>query len=69
MGLDAKLTEQEELRMRMSSRWRKQNPVEFGNRYKKMSFIVYGSVILLGIYVIFFTNFIENLIRAFGLTI
>ncbi len=38
MGLDAKLTEQEELRMRMSSRWRKQNPVEFGNRYKKNEF-------------------------------
>ena len=69
MGLDAKLTEQEELRMRMSARWRKQNPVEFGNRYKKMSFIIYGSVILIGIYVIFFTRFIENLLSAFGLTL
>lgn len=69
MGLDAKLTEQEELRMRMSSRWRQQNPAEFSNRYKKMSFIIYGSVVLLGIYVIFFTKFIENLIKAFGLTL
>ncbi|MBU2556520.1 MAG: hypothetical protein KJ578_01920 [Bacteroidetes bacterium] len=69
LGLNAKLTEQEALRMRMSSKWRKQNPADFSDRYKRMSFIVYGSVILVGIYVIFFTDFIDNLIKAFGLTL
>jgi hypothetical protein len=69
MGLEAKLTEQEARRMRMSARWRKQNPASFEDKYKRTSFIIYGSVVLLGIYVIFFTDFIDNLIRAFGLTI
>lgn len=67
LGLETKLTEQEELRSRMSARWRQRNPVEFGEKYKRMSFIVYGSVILFGIYVIFFTELIDNMIRAFGI--
>jgi hypothetical protein len=69
MGLEAELTEQEARRMRMSARWRNQNPANFEDKYKRTSFIIYGSVVLLGIYVIFFTDFIDNLIRAFGLTI
>ncbi|MBS4059064.1 MAG: hypothetical protein KG029_01570 [Bacteroidetes bacterium] len=67
LGVEAKLTDQEELRMRMSSRWRQKNPVEFGEKYKRLSFIIYGSIILLGIYVVFFTDLIDNLIRAFGI--
>ncbi len=67
LGVEAKLTDQEELRMRMSARWRQKNPVEFGEKYKRLSFIIYGSIILLGIYVVFFTDLIDNLIKAFGI--
>ncbi|MDN5349259.1 MAG: hypothetical protein PWQ54_655 [Bacteroidales bacterium] len=69
MGLKAELTEQEAMRMRMSARWRNQHPAKFEDKYKGTSFIIFGSVVLIGIYVIFFTDFIDNLIRAFGLTI
>ena len=67
MGVETELSEQEQMRMRMSARWRQKNPVEFGNKYKLISFISFGSVAIAGIYIIFFTDLIDNLIRAFGI--
>jgi hypothetical protein len=67
LGVENELTENEALRARMTSRWRQKNPDTFGNKYQRMSFIVYGSVILGGIYLIFFTDFIDNILHAFGL--
>lgn len=67
MGLEAKLTEQENLRLRMNKRWKHKNQSDFGNTYKRMSVIIYLSVILLGVYVIFFTDLIDNLLKAFGI--
>jgi hypothetical protein len=67
LGIESKLSEQELLRAKMSAKWRQQNPSEFVDRYKRLSMIVYGIVILTGIYVIFFTDLIDNMIRAFGL--
>jgi len=67
LGLDSSLTDEEKLRLRMSSRWRKQ---EFNDGYgsiRRITFIAYGTVVLLGIYVVFFTDLIDNLIRAFGI--
>ena len=66
LGLEAKLTDQEKLRVRINKRWKQKMPSEFGNKYKKLSMIIYLSVILLGIYVIFFTDLIDNMLRAFG---
>lgn len=66
LGLDSALTDEEKLRTRISTRWRKQ---EFNDGYsslRRITFIVYGLVVLLGIYVVFFTDLIDNLIRAFG---
>lgn len=67
LGVEQELTENEALRARMTSRWRQKNPEAFGNKYQRMSFIVYGTVILGGIYLIFFTDFIANILYAFGL--
>ncbi len=67
LGVESKLSEQELLRAKMSAKWRQQNPSDFADRYKRLSMIIYGIVILVGIYVIFFTDLIDNMIRAFGL--
>lgn len=65
LGLDAKLSEEEKLRLRMSSRWRR-NDQTSGLPAMRYTFIIYAIVILGGVYVIFFTDLIDNLIRAFG---
>jgi hypothetical protein len=66
-GLESELNENETLRARMSARWRHKNPEQFGNKYRPISMIVYATVILGGIYLLFFTDMIYNIIRAFGL--
>ncbi|MBK9290606.1 MAG: hypothetical protein IPM52_03090 [Bacteroidetes bacterium] len=65
LGLDTQLSEEEKLRLRMSSRWRKsgQDRSITGPRF---TFIIYAIVIVGGIYMIFFTDLIDNLLRAFG---
>lgn len=66
LGLDTQLSEQEKLRLKLNARWRKNNDDDFAPRYQRMSFIVYGAIILTGLYFIFFTDMIDNLLRAFG---
>lgn len=65
LGLDAKLSEEEKLRLRMSSRWRRSEQTS-GLPAMRYTFIIYAIVILGGVYVVFFTDLIDNLIRAFG---
>ncbi len=65
LGLDANLSDEEKLRLRMSSRWRKNEPA-MGLPAMRYTFIIYAIFILGGVYVIFFTDLIDNLIRAFG---
>lgn len=67
LQVESKMSEHEEMRMRMTARWRKNNPVVFGDKYKRLSFIIYAVIILTGVYVVFFTQLIDNLIRAFGI--
>lgn len=67
MGLENQLSEGEAIRARMSAKWRHKQPEKFGNRYKKMSIVVYLVVILGGIFLVFFTDFVDNIVRAFGL--
>jgi hypothetical protein len=61
------VTDNDDLRSRMRARWRKQIPVEKGPKYTPLSMIIYAVVIIGGIYIIFFTRLIDNMIRAFGL--
>ncbi len=67
MGAESDLNENEALRARMSARWRFKNPDKSGNKYQAMSMLIYAIVILGGIYLLFFTDMIFNIIRAFGL--
>jgi hypothetical protein len=57
----------DDLRTRMRARWHKKIPVEKGPKYTPLSLIIYAVVIFGGIYIIFFTRLIDNMIRAFGL--
>jgi hypothetical protein len=65
MGLETKLSEEEKLRIRMSSRWQR-NKQGTGLPTRRFTFFFYAFFILGGIYVVFFTDLIDNLIRAFG---
>lgn len=66
MGLESELSKEEELRMKMSSRWKRNDNAEFEDKFKKTKFLIYTIVILAGIYVVFFTDVIDNIIRGFG---
>ncbi len=65
MGLEAELTEEEKLRIRMSSRWHRNNQ-GMGLPARRFTFFFYAFFILGGIYIVFFTDLIDNLIYAFG---
>lgn len=69
MGVESELSHNEELRLRMSNRWGRGN-AEGGRSMlsKTITYLVYGSFIGLSIYFILFTDIIENMLRAFGIT-
>jgi hypothetical protein len=66
LGLESELSEREKLRLKLDSKWRKNNANSFENPYRKMSLIIYGVVIVTGLYFIFFTDMIDTFLRAFG---
>ena len=66
---DAERSEEEvkqDLRVQMESRWRRKHlPENTGRSNKWMKLFIYGLFIFFGIYFIFFTGFINNLVRFF----
>ncbi len=68
LGYDSKVSHHESLRLQMSKRWRKTD-----NEYKRSRlsrFISYFFVVFIavgGVYLIFFTDFVEKLIALFGI--
>jgi len=70
MGLDTKISHREGLRLQMSRRWHKGEEVEEKSTLSKLiSFAFFGTVIIGGVYLIFFTDFVYKLIALFGLGI
>jgi len=70
MGLEAKVSHREGLRLQMSRRWHKGEDVEEKSVLTKaIYYFFYGSVIIGGVYLIFFTDFVYKLIGMFGLGI
>jgi hypothetical protein len=56
----------QDLRQQMEMRWRRQRDAEdVGRSNRWMKIFIYALVIFLGIYVIFFTGIINNLVRFF----
>jgi hypothetical protein len=67
MGLESTVSHRENLRLQMSRRWHK-NKKDVGRSRNSLliSYSIYAIIILGGIYLIFFSNFIETLLTAFG---
>ena len=55
-----------DLRMQMDSRWRRtHNPSNVGRANPWMRLFIYALIIFFAVYFIFFTGFINNLVRFF----
>lgn len=67
LGYDSKLTHHDGLRSQMSRKWRRGTP-DPGTKSARSLFyyIFYAGVILGGIYIIFFTDFVNKLVALFG---
>jgi hypothetical protein len=66
-GVKNTLEENEQLKARMQARWHRDELT--GRRpYSRIIFMFYGVLILTVVYLVFFTDFIENILRAFKLT-
>ncbi len=68
LGLKNELSHNEELRLRMSRRWRKGSDEGKSTLSKTITYLIYGTFIILSIYFILFTDVIENVLRSFGVT-
>ncbi|MBU3927488.1 MAG: hypothetical protein KKB74_06750 [Bacteroidetes bacterium] len=69
MGLDSTLTHNEQIRLQMSRRWRRSSSVKEGTPMSKViTYAIYATLILGSVYLIMFTDFIERLLSAFGVT-
>ena len=69
MGLDTKLSHNEELHLRMSKRW-KSGSVDEGRSTlsKVVKYLIYATFIGGSIYFIMFTDIIEKLLQTFRVT-
>ena len=69
LGLDSELSHNEQLKLRMSRRWgRNVQKDERSPLSKLVSYLVYATIVVGSIYFILFTDVIENMLRAFGVT-
>ena len=67
LGYESKLNKEEQLRLKMS-RWRKgSDPGGINVMGRFISYFIYFVVIAGSVYVILFTNLIENFLALFGL--
>ncbi len=65
LGLDKTLSKEENLRMKMESRWRRNTETQ-SSPYNKLRILIYATVVIVSLYAVFFTDMIETFLRAFG---
>jgi len=67
LGYQSELNNEEQLRLKMSSRWQKD--ITSGNKKasRLLTYFIYAVFIAGSIYVILFTNLVENFLALFGL--
>ena len=69
MGLESTVSHRESLRLQMHRRWHKNDKGMGRSKSSLMiSYAVYAIVILGGVYLLFFTDFIEKFIAVFGIS-
>ncbi len=69
LGYDSELPHRESLRLQMSKKWKKGGHDDYG-RSRLSQFMSYTFILLIivgGIYLLFFTDFIEKLLALFGI--
>jgi hypothetical protein len=67
LGLNSELSEREALRIRMRSKWRKGSKHQGSSNLSRLIYFgFYAFVVIGGVYLIFFTDFVEKLITLFG---
>jgi len=71
MGFEGGLTHGDELRLEIRKKWRKEGGAEEGMQdfgmSKNISYLIYFVLIGGGIYLIFFTDFVDKLLMLFGI--
>lgn len=69
MGYESTVSHRENLRMQMHRRWHRKNRDESRDKGSLiMSYTIYAVVIVGGVYLLFFTDFVEKLIAVFGIS-
>ncbi len=67
LGYDSKLSHSEGLRMQISKRWNRHDSEQKKSHLALgISYLFYGFVVFGGIYLIFFTDFVDKLVALFG---
>lgn len=68
LGYDSKVSHHESLKLQMSKRWRKSDANYQRSPLSRMITYLFVIVVIVGgVYVIFFTEFVEKLIALFGI--
>ncbi len=66
LGYASNLSKEEQLRLKMSNRWTHPSDSSNARATRLITYFVYAVFILGSIYVILFTNLIENFLALFG---
>ncbi|MBS4058450.1 MAG: hypothetical protein KKD74_12740 [Bacteroidetes bacterium] len=66
MGLDNTLSPGSALKARMDARWRRHHVDVEDSKYKRITILFYVLIAVSSVYLIFFTSFIESILKAFG---
>lgn len=67
LGYDSDLSHKESLRLRMDKRWKRSDGEYRKNQLSRFIYYAfYAFVIIGGIYLIFFTDFVDKLVAFFG---
>ena len=70
LGYEAKVSHREGLRLQMTRKWHKGAETEERSTLSRfISYFFFGTVIIGGVYLIFFTDFVYKLIALFGVRI
>ncbi len=67
LGYKSDLSKEEQLRLKMSSRWQKGADADNKRATRLLTYFVYAVFIFGSIYVILFTGLVENFLKLFGL--
>lgn len=69
LGYDSKVSHHESLKLQMSKKWRNPSSGDYkrSRTSQLMTFLFVGLVIVGGVYLIFFSDFVEKLIALFGI--